>query len=229
MNNLLLRRRMLMQAGGSPTPTLPYVQNGLIGWWDGIWNAGIGQHDSNATTWVDLSGNNRDATLANATYSWGADHWDIASGYAQWNGLNLGTDQTIEFLVQPSSSSSQYGRYIAEAQSVPSPCYLGGILYIYGYGIDRQLNYYGDLSSAKHLHCVTHQGIAGAYYLDNTNYATFAGSNPSSGATYAYFANRPSLGRQVVGKYFCVRWYNRVLTADELLSNYLTDRQRFNF
>lgn len=33
---------------------LDYARNGLVAWWDGIWNAGIGVHDSNAASWVDL-------------------------------------------------------------------------------------------------------------------------------------------------------------------------------
>lgn len=34
----------------------PYITDGLIAHWDGIWNAGIGLHDSNAAVWKDLAG-----------------------------------------------------------------------------------------------------------------------------------------------------------------------------
>lgn len=33
----------------------PYITNGLIGMWDGEWNAGGGIHDSNSMIWKDLS------------------------------------------------------------------------------------------------------------------------------------------------------------------------------
>ena len=34
-----------------------YVQDGLVAMWDGIENAGWGEHDATATTWKDLVGN----------------------------------------------------------------------------------------------------------------------------------------------------------------------------
>lgn len=34
----------------------PYVTEGLIAHWDGIWNTGIGLHDPDATVWKDLAG-----------------------------------------------------------------------------------------------------------------------------------------------------------------------------
>ena len=34
----------------------PYVTDGLIAHWDGIWNSGIGLHDPDATVWKDLAG-----------------------------------------------------------------------------------------------------------------------------------------------------------------------------
>ena len=37
-------------------PASAYVQDGLIAQWDGIENAGAGQHDANATVWKDLKG-----------------------------------------------------------------------------------------------------------------------------------------------------------------------------
>ena len=43
-------------------PASAYVQAGLIAQWDGIENAGVGQHDASATTWKDLKGS-ADVTL----------------------------------------------------------------------------------------------------------------------------------------------------------------------
>ena len=44
-----------------------YVQEGLIGHWDAIENAGRGIHDANSTTWKDLTGNHADMTFPNGT------------------------------------------------------------------------------------------------------------------------------------------------------------------
>ena len=40
-----------------------YVQNGLVGQWDGIDNAGTGTHDPNANYWVDLKNNTGDFSV----------------------------------------------------------------------------------------------------------------------------------------------------------------------
>ena len=90
-----------------------YVQDGLVGHWDGIDNAGTGMHDPNATTWKDLTGITGDGTLAAST---------------KWNGGNCGTNGvdgkpvvvgtnfakvmnalnfTIEFVVRPGRDSAR--------------------------------------------------------------------------------------------------------------------------
>ena len=59
-----------------------YSQNGLIGQWDGIENAGVGQHDATATTWKDLTGMTGDFTLTDGVASFTADGLKkIAKGY----------------------------------------------------------------------------------------------------------------------------------------------------
>ncbi|MBQ3288147.1 MAG: hypothetical protein IJH50_01890 [Kiritimatiellae bacterium] len=37
-----------------------YVQNGLVGQWDGLENAGVGLYDATTNYWVDLTGNSGD-------------------------------------------------------------------------------------------------------------------------------------------------------------------------
>lgn len=39
-----------------PSVENPYYEENLIAQWDGIWNAGLGVHNDNATTWKDLAG-----------------------------------------------------------------------------------------------------------------------------------------------------------------------------
>ncbi|MBQ1429034.1 MAG: hypothetical protein IIZ06_05145, partial [Kiritimatiellae bacterium] len=56
---------------GAAKPSGPtardYVQDGLVAMWDGIENAGWGQHDASATTWKDLTGNENDLSLWNGS------------------------------------------------------------------------------------------------------------------------------------------------------------------
>lgn len=53
-----------------------YVQSGLIGHWDAIDNAGLGIHDTNSTTWKDLTGRHADMTFPNGTFI-GANYYDM--------------------------------------------------------------------------------------------------------------------------------------------------------
>ena len=60
--------------GTTVWPSIPYVTNGLIAYWDACWNAGLGVHDNTATVWRDLSGSGFDATQRVASgWSWQSD------------------------------------------------------------------------------------------------------------------------------------------------------------
>ena len=206
-----------------------YIQDGLIGMWDGIENKGYGRHDATTSTWVDLSGNQRDATLS-GTYSWGKNYWQVKSyyggGMARWNGTNLGDDQTIEFVIAY-IRVGQYSRIIAEGQSVASPCAESTNLYMYGYGKDAR-GPAVSLGTDIHKHTITHpSGGQMRYYLDGELLWTMTTSNNSTGATYAYFGNRADKNRGIDAKYYTMRRYNRVLADDEIALNYAIDKARF--
>ena len=49
-----------------------YVQNGLVGQWDGLENAGAGLYDATANCWVDLTGNSGDFALFSGVASFTA-------------------------------------------------------------------------------------------------------------------------------------------------------------
>lgn len=58
-----------------------YVTDGLVLWYDGIWNAGVGVHDSSAAVWKDLSSSGNDALLStNGVTTYGTAGWK-ANGY----------------------------------------------------------------------------------------------------------------------------------------------------
>ena len=214
----------------------PYVTDGLIGLWDGEWNVAGGQHDGSATTWVDISGNNRDAVLS-GTYSWGANYWHVESvsgrGLATWPAQNLGDNQTIEFVINLIATSG-YGRVIAEGQSVASPLIISSSnysqVYIYGFGIDGGYAVSGYDCREKHLHQIVHEsgGYIKYYINGELVWANQRGLQNSTGAANGYFANRSDYGRGIDADYFTMRRYNRVLTDAELASNYAIDKVRFN-
>ena len=228
--------RQFFASKPAPAWTNPYVTDGLIGLWDGEWNVAGGQHDETATTWVDISGNSRDAVLS-GTYSWGANYWHVESvsgrGLATWPAQDLGTDQTIEFVIDPSATSG-YGRIIAEGQSVASPVVQTAskyaTIYVYGFGIDGGPVVAGFLNLDKHLHQIVHpSGGPMYYYIDgDLKWTASNATGNSTGTTSGYFANRADYGRGIDADYFTMRRYNRVLSASELAANYAVDKERFN-
>lgn len=218
--------------GGAPW-TNPYITDGLVAMWDGVWNCGGGEHDANATVWKDLVGS-RDATLS-GSYSWGNNYWDVQSvsghGLARWDATNLGNSQTIEFVIMP-IALSLYGRIISEGQAVASPNLdtNENSIRMYGYGIDSTKRVSSDFqASAIHSHQITHpSGGPMRYYIDGSLVWEAQTSQDSTGAEYGYFANRPDYTRGLDARYFTMRRYNRVLTEEELSANYAIDKARFN-
>ena len=81
-----------------------YIRTDIVLHYDGIRNAGAAAaHDSAATTWVDLSGNGRNATLTSGSGSaWRADgtgfHFAKTAWFATSAEFSLGTAYTIEVL-----------------------------------------------------------------------------------------------------------------------------------
>ena len=71
-----------------------YVQRGLVAQYDGIDNAGTGSHDSSATTWKNLTGDDSlDGTCADEL-SWSANGWSV-SGACKPVTLGTGIAQVI--------------------------------------------------------------------------------------------------------------------------------------
>ncbi len=53
-----------------------YVTDGLVLWYDGVWNAGVGVHDSSSIVWKDLSVSGNDAVLStNGVTTYGTAGW----------------------------------------------------------------------------------------------------------------------------------------------------------
>ena len=96
-----------------------YSQNGLIGQWDGIENAGVGQHDATATTWVDLTGTTGDFMLTDGVASFTADGLKkVAKGYMA-KGANPGnTVRVIEVVLSGVQANWVNAVFIKQNQTV---------------------------------------------------------------------------------------------------------------
>ena len=102
-----------------------YVADGLALQYDGIWNAGIGVHDSSATTWADISGTGNNGIV---TAGDGATWTDVGFHLAQTSSIKtsravtLGTSHTIELMTdftRSGHSGSDWGYFMASLLSNP--------------------------------------------------------------------------------------------------------------
>lgn len=59
-----------------------YVQDGLVVWYDGIENAGVGRHEANPSVWADLTDNGHDGTLM-PDLTWTANAWQYTNEAAE--------------------------------------------------------------------------------------------------------------------------------------------------
>lgn len=219
--------------GGLPTAR-DYVQDGLIGLWDGIENAGWGVHDPSATTWNDLSENGNDLSCFNS-YEW------LDSAVRLSGGRPIYRPNTII----GSHGADAHVCVVAEAESN------GGVIFGAGQGhkdsaivFTRRSNgafvQIANSSSAGIKNIVpfseTLFSIAVNYSSGDIAYSEVNGiqKNPyyGFGGTFCSTlcvgdrANDSSVPFN--GKVYTIRIYSRVLTAEEIAHNYAIDKARFN-
>jgi len=228
---LINLRNALMASKRTPTAK-DYVQDGLIAMWDGIENAGWGVHDPNATTWKDLSGNNNDLVLQNGA------HFDANSlvtarrnkvsavfspnAYLAYNTLEACAfwDETRN----PSAlicfgNSIQQNRMLSATKERIQVC-SGN----YDYPIPT------DLQSVRNTWAATYDGKAQSPFVSGTLIQSTPSTNNWSYQNHPFGLSGASnyQNYNFIGNYYCVRVYDRALTADEIAANYAIDKARFN-
>lgn len=212
---------------------VPYVNEGLVDWWDAKWNAGIGQHDNEAASWKDLVGT-RDAALF-TNYYWTDDSWVVQSvsdnGLAAINGGDFPKSQTWQVVLKP----SDWKGYNAGSRIMVGPVNLrfmatNSVSWYASYGVSPNYvvpNY--DIFQL-HQHTITHEEDSPTvkYWIDGkcvyTNNSATANSDTSQ---YLYFANRFQRDIGIDAEYHTVRLYDRVLTDDEIFRNTRVDVKRY--
>ena len=224
-----------------------YVTDGLVAMWDGIWNTGFNNHDQNATTWIDLIGNNvvtttsttAPTTLDNGFRFNGSQYFTVTPDE---NIKSVGTNQhdiTVEigFNANPQSKENQ------------------GLL---GFGTSSQRNiwmFFGNppTSTSSTLNAQLQNSSSlrlwyrnGVFPNGTKHHVVFSSSSTTmSGwldgikvSSTRTIGKQTSLGQSFIGRisnynnfygdiYF-IRIYNRALTEDEIAANYAIDKQRFN-
>lgn len=228
-----------------PNP-LPYVAEGLVAWWDGIWNAGIGVHDDDATVWKDLVGT-RDLTLNASGVSWSDNA--LVSAISTRNAAEYtGGVPTTDFYTVELVKGATTGRSVLVLGGTAARTDTGFVLvsgtsaFRVATGANNEAR--REIATGAELHSVQHLSVrysapgstASSVLADGVALAlshdgAWGGSNNLRGicvfgrsANDAYGAN----GYPVRGSCHCLRLYSRQLTDAEVAANYAADKARFN-
>ena len=226
--------------------TLDYARQGLVAQWDGADNAGIGQHDSNATVWKDLSGNGWDA-IGTAAWTTDAHVFTRSSKNASATvrtGLqpSLGSSWTVEAYVKPDAANFQnysgvcgahagYGQGIAFCQYESGNFQLG----TYQTRLTEDAYYPAALCPAgesSYLALTVDSAlsvVAGYVNGHAPRVSTLASDLPDLSIDKFYIGNAfdGSKERMFSGEISSVRVYSRALTAAEIAAHRAIDRVRF--
>lgn len=216
-----------MGGGGESYTALSYVQDGLIGQYDGIENAGVGVHGS-PEQWKDLIGSN-DLLLENIT--WGDDGaiYNGSDSVAYLSSLPfLDSFQSVEICATMTGSNgwmtfqfsgSYYmgyngsGRLIVATKGKGANDYQGTpfvppALHTASVLPNRKLSVDGVIRSTTES---ATNGVS-----QNNKYQTLFGARYYNGISMV-----------LTGKIHSIRIYDKELSQDELTKNYNIDKKRF--
>jgi len=214
-----------------------YVQEGLVAMWDGIENAGWGVHDANATTWKNLIGSGDAINQTSLRLNWSDNALVFQDNqYLKVDSL-FNRPQQITIEVCHNAKGVAGKRYAALFSSIE----VGGV------GIQQKAaestwrfqcgkplgGYYGALDVSDFEDTAsTLVGRVGDYMSTFKNGAENKIGTEIAGIRYNY--QYYQIGRDtedagnIVGPIYCIRFYNRALSADEIAYNYEIDKLRFN-
>lgn len=221
----MIAARLSTHFAGAAKPSGPtardYVQDGLIAMWDGIENAGPGQHDATSTVWKDLTGNGHDFSISSATFS--DDSINVSRHSAQLqNGFALGSIATMEASVK--TRTSGYCIIFFNARN--------RIIYD-GDGQRMQFNPATNGSTVDEVGASTYSATVNP--SDGNIISAYADGLLSTVGNFTSWNNGDNNWLTVnysqytfVGAIRFIRLYSRALSAAEIAANYAVDKARFN-
>ena len=235
-----------------PTVKDRYVTDGLIAMWDGEDNLGAGVHDPAATTWADLTGNHADMVFR-AAPTVGLNYYDMSAGggciasaadIAAALNANAATIEIVCDVRTMVDNASLFacvdgdsGNRVAWVRTSTA----NGMKGIVGAAEYKSTSYYSPYPAfdtalnAVRSYTFTYSADACRIHKDGTAAGKSVANKGVSGntATAAF-----SIGQRISqnGGYsaatadmrvYCVRIYDRVLSADEIAANHAQDVKRF--
>lgn len=212
---------------------IPYVTDGLVAMWDGIWNSGIEKHETKPEYIADLVGHN------SLFLTWGAYGTGIVIGEDYFAINNIRGGKAANYDMTELKDAILDGNFTIDV------CVRIDVKNGQLWMIDDNTRMYGASAYMSWLK------VRGALTLIDTLYQTqgekatltCVGSNNGNivyrdGVAFKNFG----MGTQTVSDgieigygtaggwfFFCVRIYNRALSGEEVEYNHLIDRERFGF
>lgn len=227
------RQIFLGRCATAKAPTArDYVHDGLIAMWDGIENAGYGQHNASASAWKDLVGNN-DLTIVSGAQT-------ITSNSVVFNDTALGGKLANEISnVVAIEFCGMITRNAASAVFVPNRTGTGGYASGFYCFASWYLNNSFGSGNRKNGFSVGANNPFTVYSDYTTSESDFAakalnGVVASAGGArdyYSVFGNNVGFAYRsnypFGGVVYNLRIYSRSLTAAEIASNNAIDKERF--
>ena len=223
-----------------------YVQDGLVAMWDGIENAGWGQHADNPDVFVDLLGNDSIGKYGNSVSSvyptWFSEDALCARPYLNGQRSSVlydalvGGNVTVELVATRESLSGStvgFPAIMTANNWLNFAGFIGARLLVYNRGAAQYVDGFPDTAPYSFSMTLSVDGDGVMYvYKDGIYFATV---NPGA-------ASRPSNSNFSIGlnlnlvnnsSYYallthCVRIYSRSLTAAAVSANSAIDKVRFN-
>lgn len=232
-----------------------YEASGLIAMWDGEDNQGTGVHVDGVTNWVDLTGNHADMVFTNVAPTIGANYYDVSAGGGFISDASdiataLNAEAcTIEIVCYPKSIVNNGSLFACTDEGVNRIGWArmnnaGGPLGVVGSIEYKSSTWYNPFPDIDY----------GQAYLNYVRSYTFTfssdkcrvykdGSSEEAGSVVnkkvngdvasAYFSVGQRISKTSQSDAFadlnvyCLRIYNRVLTAEEIAANHAVDVRRF--
>lgn len=230
---MLINMRNGLMAGGGKLSAKSYVQDGLVAMWDGIENAGWGQHDPNATTWKNL-------ITEVATQNVGiAPVWlDTCVSFSNSNYFV----ENISALQQAFSSNTvtfefvgYYGAGSKEPQSLMSIGGSGRPLWCFYRNNTTIATTFNQGSGETSISIPSTKSIFSFSQVCKNAYCNSKYVGAVTQASGNYTATNVWLGTMPYNLSLCrcsgalynARIYAKNLTADEIAANYAVDKARF--
>lgn len=210
-----------------------YVQDGLVTQFDSIDNEGNGTHNASATVWKDLVGS-ASITLQGSA-GWTGRYFD--STYANRHEIigmphYVRDSLTLETAMRAveHTSGNTFPRYVGDRDRV-SFYYQNGHIYFYiGTGTRPHAGGFNDFGTLTGYSDANEYGIAfNGEIKDKVNSKVVGWLPTDDGGTWydGVWSLNGNSANTMHGHYYAVRFYNRSLSAEEMMTNAVIDKLRF--